>query len=62
MKQQVKVIKTQRDYDAAIAGDPKAPSSYYVRGLAKRALGDAPGGGAYLEGHFAKKGQKEKLS
>lgn len=33
----------------------------YVRGDSVW-VGDAPGGGAYLEGHFARKDQKEKLS
>ena len=32
-----------RDYDAAIGGLPEVASSWYVRGLAKRALGDAKG-------------------
>lgn len=29
-----------RDYDSAIAGDPKVASSYYMRGLAKARIGD----------------------
>jgi tetratricopeptide (TPR) repeat protein len=29
-----------RDYDSAIAGDPKVASSYYMRGLAKARSGD----------------------
>ena len=31
------------DYDAALAAQPAVASSWYVRGLAKRALGDAAG-------------------
>ena len=35
-----------RDYDAAIAAAPDIASSWYVRGLARRALGDAAGADA----------------
>jgi tetratricopeptide (TPR) repeat protein len=37
------------DYDAAIAGDPNVASSYYVRGLSRRALGDAAAAKADIE-------------
>ena len=33
------------DYDGAIAANPKVASSYLIRGLAKRALGDPAGAG-----------------
>lgn len=37
-----------RDYDAAIAADPKVASSFYVRGLAKEQQGDRHGADADL--------------
>ena len=37
-----------RDYDAAIAAEPKVASSFYVRGLARAQQGDRRGADADL--------------